>query len=132
MGQADEVELVRSARLREHRTLDTPRGCAKDIQCYLDIYIYILTYIWVSIMSKYVASQYIYHISIYIYPQAPSFATVTKYPTDQHCSLICSQAVRTDPNFTAACLQGPEIGAVQATSWWNHPAHSHKTLAQCS
>ena len=56
----------------------------------------------------------------------------TKYPTDQHYSLICSHAVQTDPNFTAAWLEGPKIGAAQATSWWNHPVHSHKILAQCS
>ena len=25
-----------------------------------------------------------------------------------------------------------DISAVQATSWWTHPVHNHKTLAQCS
>ena len=61
----------------------------------------------------------------------------TKYHTDQHSSLICSHAVQTDPNFTVvwsleqiqSWLRGLEIGAVQATSWWNHPVHSHRTLA---
>ena len=55
-----------------------------------------------------------------------------KYPNDQQYSLIFSHAVQTDPNFTAAWLRGPGIGAVQATSWWNHAGHSQKTLAQCS
>ena len=61
------------------------------------------------------------------------FATDKKYTpgtsTTTHSSAATQQ---TDPNFTAAWLRGPEIGAVQATFWWNHPVHSHKTLAQCS
>ena len=56
----------------------------------------------------------------------------TKYPA--------ATQFKTDPNFTAvwsleqiqSWLRGREIGAVQATSWWNHPAHNHRTLAQCS
>ena len=74
MGQADEVELVRSARLREHRTLHTPRGCAKDIQCYLDIYIYTYIYIYMGINNEQVCSQSI-HIS-YINIHIPTGAFV--------------------------------------------------------
>ena len=59
----------------------------------------------------------------------------TTSKTGQSKLMICSHVDQMNPNFTAvwcqakikSCLEVPDIKAVQATSWWNHPVHSSRT-----